>query len=156
MPHAVATEQQRPLPSLNSWPHGKLDVMHSHIFAPQVQESRAQPAWLRSSLSGPPTPPSEMNGHAALEGPLPRGNHVGQMFQDYNYMQNSQLPPISKPESPNSQRRLSQIVGYDVQSVTSSPQRTNSSSMSLSVPDSVRTPQQDLSELAAEVSLVPK
>jgi hypothetical protein len=150
MPHVISEQL---LPSVTAWPHGK-QSSRSHPVTSQSQESRAESAWRRPSTLGPLTPPTEMNIHGIMEAPIFRGNQVHPMFPDYTVMSNPQLPPISKPESPQSQRRPSNGATYDVQSTTSSPQRSNSTSPSLNVPDSVRTPQQDLSELAAEVGVI--
>jgi hypothetical protein len=151
MPHALSTEHL-PAPMI-TWPHGK-QSSSSQPAASQVQESRLEPAWLRPSTTGPLTPPTDMNSHGAMAGPIYRGSHVNPVFSDYPVMSNLHSTSVSKPESPQSQRRLSNGIAGEAQSATSSPQRSSSTSPALNVPDSVHTPQQDLSELAAEVSVI--
>jgi hypothetical protein len=148
MPHAVSTDHL-PLPSITAWPYGKQD---SSSILQHFQNSRQAPAWTKSSSVGPPTPPEDMSNQAALGAPIFRGNQVNTAFLDYPTMSNSYLPPISRLEEPQSQRRFSNTNAYEAQSAMSSPQGSTTTSPSMNVPDTVRTPQQDIAELAAEVS----
>jgi hypothetical protein len=149
MPHAVSTDHH-PLPSITAWPYGKQD---SQSIPQHVQENRLPPTWTKSSNIGLPTPPADMSNQGALEAPVFRGAQANPLFLDYSSTSMSYLPPISRLEEPQTQRRLSSTNGYEAQSAISSPQGSTTTSPAMNVPDSVRTPQQDIATLAAEVSV---
>jgi hypothetical protein len=149
MPHAVSTDHY-PLPSITAWPYGKQD---SSSISHHREDSRLQSGWAKASTVTPPTPPADMNNYAALGAPIYHHGNVNSRVSDYHTVQNSYLPPISKLESPQSQRRASNTNGFEGISAMSSPQGSTTTSISMNVPETVLTPQQDIAELTAEVRI---
>ncbi|KAE9967552.1 hypothetical protein BLS_002810 [Venturia inaequalis] len=170
MPHSLYHHQVSP--SFSSWPSKDAPAPRTLPPPPSYIEAQVQPRQPYSSGSGPLTPPptTQMASYSSRQLPELHYTHHDSKPDEMSYPIRTQVPSINHPPAPysyNSEPPQSDAAQNLMSTMQRSPPSTLSTlvlpvptenkkspqtGMTLKLPNTIRAPQANLSQLAAEVT----
>lgn len=169
MPHSLYHHQVSP--SFSSWPSKDAPAPRTLPHPPSYIEAQVQPRQPYSSGSGPLTPPptTQMASYSSRQLPELHYTHHDSKPDEMSYPIRTQVPSINHPPAPYSydseppqsnaaqnlmstmQRSPPSTLSTLVLPVPTENKKSPQTGMTLKLPNTIRAPQANLSQLAAEV-----